>query len=173
MKRRVYLDHLSGGPLAPEVCAAMRPWLEDTHGNAAALHRHGLKAREALDTAAAQCAALIGAPKDDLVFTSSGTEANNLAVKGVAEAHRERGTHLLLSNIEHPSIEQSVVWLEQHGFTATRVPVDGEGRLSPAAVAEAVTDQTILIATHHANHDLGTVQDLAALTSGASGPPER
>ena len=165
MKRRVYLDHLSGGPLAPEVSAAMRPWLEEIHGNAASLHRHGLKAREALDTAAALCAAMIGTPADDLVFTSSGTEANNLAVKGVAEARRERGTHLVLSNIEHPSIEQSVVWLEQHGFTATRVPVDGEGRLSPAAVAEAVTDQTILIATHHANHDLGTVQDLAALSA--------
>ena len=163
MKRRVYLDHLSGGPLASEVRAAMRPWLEEIHGNASSLHWHGLKAREALDSAAAQCAAMIGAPADDLVFTSSGTEANNLAVKGVAEAQRERGSHLILSNIEHPSIDQSVAWLEQQGFTATRVPVDGEGRLSPAAAAEAVTDQTILIATHHANHDLGTVQDLPAL----------
>ena len=163
MKRRVYLDHLSGGPLASEVRAAMRPWLEEIHGNASSLHWHGLKAREALDTAAAQCAAMIGAPADDLVFTSSGTEANNLAVKGVAEAQRERGSHLILSNIEHPSIDQSVAWLEQQGFTATRVPVDGEGRLTAAAVAESVTDQTILIATHHANHDLGTVQNLPAL----------
>ena len=163
MKRRVYLDHLSGGPLAPEVRAAMRPWLEEIHGNAASLHRHGLKAREALDTAAAQCAAMIGAPADDLVFTSSGTEANNLAVKGVAEAQRERGTHLILSNIEHPSIDQSVAWLEQQGFTATRVPVDREGRLSVGAVTEAITEQTILIATHHANHDLGAVQNLPAL----------
>ena len=163
MKRRVYLDHLSGGPLASEVRAAMRPWLEEIHGNASSLHWHGLKAREALDTAAAQCAAMIGAPADDLVFTSSGTEANNLAVKGVAEAQRDRGSHLILSNIEHPSIDQSVAWLEQQGFTATRVPVDGEGRLTAAAVAESVTDQTILIATHHANHDLGTVQNLPAL----------
>ena len=163
MKRRVYLDHLSGGPLASEVRAAMRPWLEEIHGNASSLHWHGLKAREALDSAAAQCAAMIGAPADDLVFTSSGTEANNLAVKGVAEAQRERGSHLILSNIEHPSIDQSVAWLEQQGFTATRVPVDGEGRLTAAAVAESVTDQTILIATHHANHDLGTVQNLPAL----------
>ena len=163
MQRRVYLDHLSGGPLASEVRAAMRPWLEEIHGNASSLHWHGLKAREALDSAAAQCAAMIGAPADDLVFTSSGTEANNLAVKGVAEAQRDRGSHLILSNIEHPSIDQSVAWLEQQGFTATRVPVDGEGRLTAAAVAESVTDQTILIATHHANHDLGTVQDLPAL----------
>jgi len=163
MKRRVYLDHLSGGPLAPEVRAAMRPWLEEIHGNAASMHRHGLKAREALDTAAAQCAAMIGARADDLVFTSSGTEANNLAVKGVAEAQRERGTHLILSNIEHPSIDQSVAWLEQQGFTATRVPVDREGRLSVGAVTEAITEQTILIATHHANHDLGAVQNLPAL----------
>ena len=163
MKRRVYLDHLSGGPLAPEVSAAMRPWLEEIPGNTASLHRHGLKAREALDTAAAQCAAKIGATADDLVFTSSGTEANNLAIKGVAEAQRERGTHLILSNIEHPSIDQSVAWLEKQGFTATRVPVDREGRLSVGAVTEAITEQTILIATHHANHDLGTVQNLPAL----------
>ena len=165
MKRRVYLDHLSGGPLAPEVRSAMQPWLEEIHGNAASLHRHGLKAREALDTAAAQCAAMISAAADDLVFTSSGTEANNLAVKGVAEAQRERGTHLILSNIEHPSIDQSVAWLEQQGFTATRVPVDREGRLSVGAVSEAITEQTIFIATHHANHDLGTVQDIPALSA--------
>ena len=163
MKHRVYLDHLSGGALAPEVSAAMRPWLEEIPGNTASLHQHGLKARDALDTAAAQCAAKIGAAADDLVFTSSGTEANNLAVKGVAEAQRERGTHLILSNIEHPSIDQSVAWLEQQGFTATRVPVDREGRLSVEAVTEAITEQTILIATHHANHDLGTVQNLPAL----------
>lgn len=163
MKRRVYLDHLAGGPWAPEVCDAMRPWLGDQFGSADSLHRHGLKAREAIETAAGQCAALIGSSPDHILFASSGTEANNLAIKGVAEAQRERGNHLILSNIEHPSIDQSVAWLEHHGFTATRVPVDDKGRLSPAAVAEAITDQTILIATHHANHDLGTVQDITAL----------
>jgi cysteine desulfurase len=163
MKRRVYLDHLSGTPLAPEVCEAMQPFLEESFGSAAALHGHGLAAREAMDTARAQCAALVNASPEEIVFTSSGTEANNLAVKGVAFAQRERGNHLVLSNIEHPSIDRSVAWLEENGFRATRVAVDGEGRVSPEAVAKAVTDKTILISTHHASHDLGTVQDVAVI----------
>jgi cysteine desulfurase len=163
MKRRVYLDHLSGTPLAPEVREAMRPFLEERFGSAASLHSHGLAAREAMDLAREQCAALVNATAEEIVFTSSGTEANNLAVKGVAFAQRERGNHLVLSNIEHPSIDRSVAWLEENGFTATRGAVDGEGRVSPEAITEAVTEKTILIATHHASHDLGTVQDVAAI----------
>ncbi|HIG80992.1 MAG TPA: cysteine desulfurase, partial [Verrucomicrobiales bacterium] len=132
-------------------------------GSAASVHGHGLTAREAMDTARRQCAALVNGTEEEIVFTSSGTEANNLAVKGVAFAQRERGNHLVLSNIEHPSIDRSVAWLEENGFRATRVAVDGEGRVSPEAVAKAVTDKTILISTHHASHDLGTVQDVAVI----------
>jgi len=163
MKRRVYLDHLSGTPLAPEVREAMRPFLEERFGSAASVHGHGLAAREALDLARGQCATMVNATPEEIIFSSSGTEANNLAVKGVALAQRERGNHLVLSNIEHPSIDRSVAWLEENGFTATRVAVDGAGRVPPEAVAEAVTDNTILIATHHASHDLGTIQDVAAM----------
>ncbi|HIL25106.1 MAG TPA: aminotransferase class V-fold PLP-dependent enzyme, partial [Verrucomicrobia bacterium] len=155
MKRRVYLNHLSGTPLAPEVREAMRPYFEE--------HHHGLAAREAIASAREQCAQLIGGTPEEILFTSSGTEANNLAVKGTAFAQRERGNHIVLSNIEHPSIEQSVVWLEENGFKATRVPVDAEGFVSPKTIAEAVTDKTILIATHHASHDLGTLQNIAAI----------
>jgi cysteine desulfurase len=155
MKRRVYLDHLSGTPLAPEVREAMRPYFEE--------HHHGLPAREAIATAREQCAQLIGGTPEEILFTSSGTEANNLAVKGTAFAQRECGNHIVLSNIEHPSIEQSVAWLEGNGFEATRVPVDAVGRVSPEAIAAAITDQTILIATHHASHDLGTLQDIPAI----------
>ena len=155
MKRRVYLNHLSGTPLAPEVHEAMRPFFEE--------HHHGLPAREAIATARGQCAQLIGGTPEEILFTSSGTEANNLAIKGTAYAQRERGNHIVLSNIEHPSIEQSVAWLEENGFKATRVPVDAEGFVSPNAIAEAVTDKTILIATHRASHDLGTIQDIPAI----------
>jgi len=123
MKRRVYLNHLSGTPLAPEVHEAMRPFFEE--------HHHGLAAREAIATARGQCAQLIGGTPEEILFTSSGTEANNLAIKGTAFAQRERGNHLVLSNIEHPSIEQSITWLEENGFEATRVPVDSEGFVSP------------------------------------------
>ena len=155
MKRRVYLKHLSGTPLAPEVRETMRAFFEE--------HHHGLPAREAIATAREQCAQLIGGTPEEILFTSSGTEANNLAVKGTAFAQRERGNHIVLSNIEHPSIEQSVAWLEENGFEATRVPVDAVGRVSPEAIAAAITDQTILIATHHASHDLGTLQDIPAI----------
>ena len=163
MKRRVYLDHLAGTPLAAEVREAMRPFLEERFGSASSLHSHGLAAREAIGTAREQCAELINGTPEEILFTSSGTEANNLAVKGVALSQRERGNHIVLSNIEHPSIDQSVAWLEDNGFTATRVPVDGEGRAAPNNIADATTDRTILIATHHANHDLGTVQDISAI----------
>ena len=163
MKRRVYLDHLAGTPLAAEVREAMRPFLEERFGSAGSLHVHGLAAREAIDIAREQCAKLINGTPEEILFTGSATEANNLAVKGVALAQRERGNHIVLSNIEHPSIDQSVVWLEDNGFTATRVPVDGEGHVDPSVLAEATTAQTVLIATHHANHDLGTVQDIAAI----------
>jgi len=163
MKRRVHLDHLSGSPLAPEVRAAMQPLLEDHFSSTSALHRQGLAAREALDSARENCAAMLNADADEIIFTNSGTEANNLAVKGVAFANHDRGNHLVLSNIEHPSIDQSVTWLEQNGFEATRVPVDAEGRVSPATIADAITRQTILIAIHHGSHDLGTRQDTPAI----------
>ena len=155
MKRRVYLDHLSGTPLASEVREAMRPFFEE--------HTHGLAAREAIASARGQCAQLIGGTPEEILFTSSGTEANNLAVKGTALAQRSRGNHIVLSNIEHPSINQSIAWLEENGFTATRVPVDEVGRVSPEAIATAITDKTILIATHHASHDLGTLQDIPTI----------
>ena len=150
--------------MAPEVREAMRPFLEETFtGNPGSLHGRGLVAREALEKAREQCAQFIHATPRDILFTGSGTEANNLAVKGVAFAQRERGNHIVLSNIEHPSIDRSVAWLEKNGFVATRLGVDGEGRVAPDDIAKAITDHTILIATHHASHDLGTVQDVEAI----------
>ncbi|MBL67360.1 MAG: cysteine desulfurase NifS [Verrucomicrobiales bacterium] len=162
MKRRVYLDHLAGSPLAEPVREAMRPFLDERFGSAGSLHGHGLAAREAIEEARGNCAAMLHADVEEIVFTCSGTEANNLAVKGVAWAQRERGNHIVLSNIEHPSVDGSVAWLEENGFEATRVAVDGEGRIAPDAIAEAVMERTVLIAVHHGSHDLGTLQDTAA-----------
>ena len=170
MKRRVYLDHLAGTPLAAEVREAMRPFLEERFGSANSLHSHGLAAREAIDTAREQCAELINGTPKEILFTGSATEANNLAVKGVALSQRKQGTHIVLSNIEHPSIDQSVVWLEDNGFTATRVAVNGEGCVAPNDIAEATTDRTVLIVTHHASHDLGTLQDIPAFGAIAAEP---
>lgn len=163
MKRRVYLDHLASTPLAPEVQEAMRPFLREQFGSTDSLHGNGLAAREAVEESRSNCAAMMHADAEEIIFTSSGTEANNLAVKGTAWALRERGNHIVLSNIEHPSIDRSVAWLEENGFETTRVAVNGEGQVEPSAIAESITDQTILIATHHGSHDLGTIQDTAKI----------
>ena len=163
VNRRIHLDALSGATPAPEVLAAMRPFLAEDFGNPASVHGRGLTAREALAQAREQVAGLVGAAPEQIVFTSNGTEANNLAVKGAAWASRARGGHIVLSAIEQPSVDRAVTFLESTGFTATRVPVDGCGRVSPAAIAAAITPQTLLICLHHAHHDLGVVQDIATV----------
>ena len=157
--RQVYLDHQASTPVLPEVCEAMRPYFTDVQGNASSMHAHGLRAREALAKARAQVAALIHAESpDDIIFTSNGTEAANLAVKGLAWANQRHGNHLIASAIEHPAVLNSIEFLEKRGFEATRGRVDGVGRVDPADVRAAMTEKTILICTHLSNHDLGTRQ---------------
>lgn len=159
---RVLLDHQSATPLLPEVRAAMEPFLGADFGNPSSLHRLGLWARDALDTAREQVAAFVNARSPgDVLFTSDGTESANLAVKGVAWAVRRRAGHLVVSATEHPAVIQSVAFLESHGFTATRVGTDAEGIVDPAAVGAAITRETVLVALHHANHDTGAIQPCA------------
>jgi cysteine desulfurase len=157
--RQVYLDHQAATPVLPEVFEAMRPYFTENFGSPSSLHQHGLRAREALAQARSQVAALINAESpDDIIFTSGGTESANLAVKGAALASQRRGNHIVVSEIEHPSVLESVKFLEKFGFTSTRVKVDGEGMVDPQAVRDAITDKTVLVAIHHVNHDIGTIQ---------------
>ena len=157
--RQVYLDHQAATPLAPEVFAAMQPYLAEAFGSPSSLHQHGLRARDALARAREQVATLIHAESpEDIIFTSDGTESANLAIKGTAYASHRKGNHFVLSEIEHPSVINSVEFLEKHGFTCTRVKVDREGWVDPEAVRAAITDKTILIAVHHVNHDIGTIE---------------
>jgi cysteine desulfurase len=161
---RVYLDHQSATPLLPEVFEAMRPWLVEEFGNPSSLHSAGLRAREAVGAARGKMALFLGAKSaEEIIFTGNGTEAVNLAIKGAAFANERRGKHIVLSAAEHPAVDGSVAWLENLGFTATRVPVDGEGRIDPATVKEAIRADTILVCAHHANHDVGTIQQLRKL----------
>lgn len=166
--RRAFLDYQSSTPVRPEVFEAMRPFFAEHFGSPSALHQHGLRARDALARAREQMAAFIhAASPDEIIFTSGGTEAANLALLGAAHAHRSRGDHLVVSAIEHPSVLGAVAVLEKQGFTCSRVPVDGQGRIDPEAVREALTDRTILVAVHHVNHDIGTlepVREIAELT---------
>ncbi len=142
----------------------MQPYFRAAFGSPSSLHQAGLRARDALTQARAQIAQLVHAESaDDILFTSDGTEAANLAVKGVAFANRHRGNHLIVSAIEHPAILNSVAFLETQGFTCTRVKVDHEGFVDPEAVRAAITKKTILIAIQHVNHDLGTIQPVRAI----------
>src|SRR5687767_7395337 len=157
--RRVYLDHQASTPVLPEVFDAMKPYFTEAFGNPSSLHQHGLRVRDAITKARQQCAALINAESaEDIIFTSDGTESSNLAIKGVAYANQRRGNHLVVCETEHPSVINSVEFLEKQGFTCTRVKVDKEGVINPEHVRAALTDKTILIAVHHVNHDIGTIE---------------
>ena len=157
--KTIYLDHQATTPLRPEVLEAMQPSLRGQFGNASSLHRLGLEARDALDRARQQVAAFIraGSP-EEIIFTSGGTEATNLAIKGAAWAARRRGNHLVVSTTDHPTVLRSVEFLESQGFRAAKVKVNGVGRLDPQEIAKAITDDTCLIAIHHANHETGVIQ---------------
>jgi cysteine desulfurase len=167
--RQVYLDHQATTPVAREVFEAMRPYFAEVFGSASSLHQHGLRARDALAKAREQIAALINAESaEDIIFTSDGTESANLAIKGAAYASRRKGSHFVISDIEHPSVTNSVEFLEKQGFTRTRLRVDQEGWVDPEAVRAAITDKTILIAVHHVNHDIGTIEPIIELGKIAS-----
>ena len=159
--RRVFLDHQATTPVLPEVFEAMKPFFSEACGSPSSLHQLGLRARDALARARAQVAALINAESpDEIVFTSGGTESANLAVKGTAYANQRRGDHIIINEIEHPSVINSVEFLEKHGFKCTRVKVDPEGFVDPAEVRAALTEKTILICVHHVNHDIGTIEPI-------------
>jgi cysteine desulfurase len=166
--RRVFLDNQSTTPVLPEVFEAMRPYFIDYFGNPSSLHEHGLRVRDAIAAARTKVASLINAESsEEVYFTSGGTESANLAVKGVAYANQRRGNHIVVSAIEHPAVLNSVEFLLKQGFTCSRVPVDAEGRVDPEAVRARITNQTVLVAVHHVNHDIATIepiQEIAVIT---------
>ena len=170
----IYLDHLTTTPPLPEVFDAMQPWLREGFGTPTSLHKLSLETRDAIDEARQRLAKLLNAAEpEEIIFTSSGTEAINHAVKGAALANRRFGTHIVTTGIEHPAVLGSIAWLERQGFSSTQVGVDDQGRVDSGALAQAMTDETILVCLHHANHDLGTVQsitDVAELTGARSIP---
>jgi cysteine desulfurase len=165
--RRVYLDNTASTPLLPEVREAMLPYLGDIFGNPQSLHDWGDGAREALEAAREQVAALIGAKAEEVIFTGSGTESNNLAVKGLALAGQTRGKHVVVSAIEHFSVLHSARTLGKGGFEVTEVPVDRHGLVDPDDVRRSLRDDTVLVSIMHANGEVGSVQpikDIAGIT---------
>jgi cysteine desulfurase len=166
----LYLDNAATTPARPEVLDAMMPYLTRWFGNPSSHHTVGEAAADALADARARVARVLGMRTGDVVFTSGGTEANNLAVKGIGlGAWQSRGKrHLVTTPIEHESILESASYLERfHGFTVTRAPVDENGRVDPDALARAVTGDTALVSIGYANNEVGTIQDAAALAATA------
>jgi cysteine desulfurase len=164
MKRPVYLDHQTTTPVDPEVLAALMPYFTEQFGDPSSRsHAWGWAAEEAVDRARDQVAATIGAQPEEIFFTSGATESDNLAIKGIARAYRERGQHIVTQQTEHRAVLDSCRTLEQEGFTVTYLPVDRHGLVDPEAVRRALTDQTILVSIMHANNEVGTVQPLAEI----------
>jgi len=165
--RKVYLDNAATTPLLPKVREAMMPYLDETFGNPSSLHEWGDGAREAIETARAQVAQFIEANDDEIIFTGSGTEANNLAIKGLALAQQAKGKHVVVSAIEHFSVLHSARTLEKWGFEVSEVPVDKYGVVNPEDVRKSLRKDTVLVSVMHANGEVGTiepVQEIAKIT---------
>jgi len=155
---RIYLDHNATTPLDPLVLEAMLPYLREGFGNASSIHAEGREARKTLEGAREVIASLLGArAAETIVFTSGGTEADNLAIKGVAFALKEKGHHIVTSAVEHPAVLQTLRFLETQGFEVTSVPVDREGSLDLEAFRQALRPETILISIMHANNETGVL----------------
>lgn len=159
MNNIVYLDHAATTPTDPRVIEAMLPYFGDKFGNASSkLYSIGQEARDAVETAREIVAGFLGARPDEIYFTSGGTESDNWAVMGVAQARREKGNHIITSKIEHHAILEPCQFLESQGFEVTYLDVDQYGLVDPEAVRKAITDRTILITIMHANNEIGTIE---------------
>ena len=156
------MDHSATTPVALEVLEAMLPYFGEKFGNASSLHSFGLEAKEALEESRAKVAALIGAQPDEIIFTSGGTESDNLALKGIGYRSKEKGkgNHIITSSIEHPAILETCRKLETQGFEVTYLPVTKEGLVDPGTLESAIRKETVLISIMHANNEIGTIQPL-------------
>jgi len=155
----IYMDHAATTPVAPEVLEAMRPYFQEIYGNPSSLHRQGREALAALDEARRTVAEILGAAEDEIIFTSGGSESDNLALRGVALASRERGDHIIVSAVEHEAVLRTAHQLaELFGLQVTELPVDRYGRVDPADVEAAITARTVLISVMTANNEVGTLQ---------------
>ncbi len=161
--KRVYLDHFAATPSDPQVLEAMLPYLRDKFGNPQSLHSEGQEVLAAIQEARSQVARLIGAEENEIFFTSSGSEANNFALKGMALARRDKGQHIVISAIEHQSVLHSAKSLEKFGFSSTLVPVDRDGLVDPGDVQKALKKDTALVSVIFASSEVGTVEPLAEI----------
>lgn len=162
-ERKVYVDYIATNPVLPAVLEAMLPYFQDVYGNPQSLHAWGDVAREAIEKDREQVAALISGSPEEVIFTSSGSEANNLAIKGLAQGQAGKGKHIIVSAIEHFSVLHAARTLEKAGFELTVVPVDKYGLVDPDEVAKSIRKDTILVSIMHANGEVGTIEPIAEI----------
>ncbi|MEE8569892.1 MAG: cysteine desulfurase NifS [Candidatus Bathyarchaeia archaeon] len=162
--RRIYLDHMSGMPIDKRVLDVMRPYLDTHYGNPSSTHGFGNEARQAIDDARNKVATLVGAETKEILFTSGGTESNNLAIKGVAYRNKNKGNHIITSSIEHMSVINPCKDLSKQGFNVTYLPIDPYGIVNVEALKDAVTDKTILVSIMYANNEIGTIEPISEIS---------
>jgi cysteine desulfurase len=163
--RKVYLDYIAGAPILPEVVEAMLPYLKNICGNPQSIHAWGDQSREALDTAREQVAGLINGDPDGIIFTGSGTESNNMAIKGLLQGQVSKGNHIVVSAIEHFSVLNTVRRLGKAGYEFSLVPVDKYGMINPDDVLKSIRKDTILVSIMHSNGEVGTIQPIMEIAS--------
>jgi cysteine desulfurase len=165
--KRIYLDHSATTPVRQEVVDAMLPYFTGKYGNASSVHTFGQEAHQALEESRRTVAGLLGAVPDEIIFNSGGTEGDNMAIKGVAAALRDKGRHIITCAIEHHAVLNTCGWMEKRGYEVTYLPVDSMGLVDPGELADAVRPDTILISIMLANNEVGTVEPIAELVKAA------
>ena len=163
----IYLDYNATTPVDPQVAEAMQPFLTEHYGNPSSNHRLGRTSRDAIEQARMHVAEVLHCQTDEIVFTSGGTESNNWAIKGVAFANRDKGNHIITSQIEHPAILEVCRYLESYGFNITYLPVDKFGIIHPQSVADAINPNSILISVMHVNNEVGSIQPIREISKTA------
>ncbi|MFZ3101499.1 MAG: cysteine desulfurase family protein, partial [Desulfitobacteriaceae bacterium] len=158
--RRVYLDHSATTPVDVEVATLMLTYYTEKYGNPSSIHGFGREAKQALEEARLQVSKLIGAKPEEITFTSGGTEADNLAILGIAESRRSQGKHLIVSAIEHHAVLETAEYLEKMGYELTLLPVNAEGIVEVDSVVKALRSDTILVSVMHANNEVGAIQPI-------------
>lgn len=158
--KRIYMDHAATTPTAEEVLEAMKPYFTKKFGNSASPHSFGREAENAQEDSRKKIAKFLGVKPEEIVFTSGGTESDNLAIKGVAFANKDKGKHIITSKIEHHGVLHPCEWLEKNGFQVTYLPVDENGLVDPKDLENAIKKDTILVSIMHANNEIGTIEPI-------------
>ncbi|MEM0333455.1 MAG: cysteine desulfurase family protein, partial [Candidatus Aenigmatarchaeota archaeon] len=157
---KVYMDYAATTPIDPRVLKAMMPFLKKKFGNTMSLHSFGIEAKKALEESREAIADLMNANSNEIIFTSSATEANNMAIKGIAFANKDKGNHIIVSSIEHHCVLESAKWLEKFGFKVDYLPVDKFGFVDLEKLKSLIRKETILVSVMHANNEIGTIEPI-------------